>query len=181
MKSKRGIVLITFGLFVFVGLWLFFYTGGVGLVRLYRNYLSQNIPDKKYGWQDFTDRGARETLSGYYAGRVGESVFVWTLSGLKWFVHREGTSVYYYQDVCGMMRRLTEAKASGATGEALKVNLESAQTLDINVWSELAKRGDYVWVKRVGEGAESREIDKISASSNQYYPITQVREGLCRE
>lgn len=181
MRVTKRIVLIVFGLVVFAVLGLFLLTGGVGLVRLYQNYLSKNIPDKKYSWQDFTDRGARETLSGYYAGRVGESVFVWTLSGLKSFVHREGTSVYYYQDVCGVMRRLAEAKAGGATGDELKINLEAAQTLDINVWSELAKRGDYVWVRRVGEGAERRVIDKISASSNQQYPLVQVREGQCKD
>lgn len=181
MKGKWGVFICVFVLMVVVLGVGFFYTGGVGLIRLYRNYLSKNIPDKKYSWTDFTDRGARETLSGYYAGRAGESVFVWTLSGLKWFVHREGTSVYYYQDVCRVMKRLAEAKASGATGDALKINLEPGRTLDINVWSESAKRGDYVWVRRVGEGADARVIDKISASSNQRYPLTQVREGLCRE
>jgi hypothetical protein len=36
--------------------------GGVGLVRLYRNYLSQDIADKKYTWRDFRNRGATEKL-----------------------------------------------------------------------------------------------------------------------
>jgi hypothetical protein len=58
MRFKRGVligvVLLSLITLLVVG---FYYTGGVGLIRLYRNYLSQDIPDKKYSWQDFTERG----------------------------------------------------------------------------------------------------------------------------
>lgn len=63
----------------------FYYSGGVGLVRLYQHYLSQDIADKKYSWRDFTDRGASTKLSGYYGGRIGDNIYIWTLSGLKRF------------------------------------------------------------------------------------------------
>lgn len=48
--------------------WGFLATGGIGLVRLYKNYLLQNLTEKKYSAQDFMDRGPREMLYGYYAG-----------------------------------------------------------------------------------------------------------------
>jgi hypothetical protein len=63
MRVKRGVLI---GVFIFMVVVLvgigFYYTGRVGLVRLYRNYLSQDIVDKKYSWQDFTERGAEQGI-----------------------------------------------------------------------------------------------------------------------
>lgn len=65
-----GVIAVTMALFV--------WSGGMSLVNLYREYLSQDLPDKKFNYADFTDRGPRSILSGYYAGRIGNSVFIWT-------------------------------------------------------------------------------------------------------
>lgn len=161
------------------GVWLFDYTGGVGLVRLYRNYLSQDIPDKKYSWQDFTDRGSREMLHGYYAGRDGNGFWMWTLSGLKRFEHQAGTSVYYYMDTCGIVRQLSEAVERGESIAREGVRYSETMTYSIDEWGEGVARGDYVWVKRVGEGAESKIIDKVWANSNQYYPVERLTKEQC--
>lgn len=183
MRWKLGLLIasVIFIMVCVVGV-AFYYTGGEGLVNLYFNYLTQDIADKKYSYQDFRDRGPRETLSGYYAGTIGNNVFVWTLSGLKRFVHQEGTSVYYYMDVCGIVKRLATVRVTdGVQSEELKSSQEPEQMFVLSAWRERVQRGDYVWVRRVGEGAENRIIDKISASSNQQYPLTQVREWQCKD
>jgi hypothetical protein len=66
-----------------IGFWV---TGGKSLVWTYQNYFSKDIPDKIYSYQDFHDRGPRETLHGYYAGADAVGFYMWTLSGLKQFV-----------------------------------------------------------------------------------------------
>lgn len=149
----------------------------MALVRLYQNYLSQDLPDKKYSYIDFTDRGPREQLHGYYAGNMGNSVYIWTLSGLKRFTHRQQTSVYYYDDLCGAIAELLKLKESGES--ANKLQREPVYTLNIAEWREQVKRGDYVWVKRVGEGAESRVIDKVWASNNYNYPYGGLTASGC--
>ncbi len=150
----------------------------MSLVQLYREYLTQDIPDKEYNWQDFTDRGGGERLHGYYAGSVGESVYVWTLGGLRRFRHQQITSVYYYMDVCGAIERLVEAKAVGR--EMSSLPSEPLMTFDLVQWRGAVRRGDYMWVKRVGEGAESKVIDKIWASNNYHYPYGGVTRTECQ-
>jgi hypothetical protein len=54
-------------------------------------------------------------------------------------------------------------------------------TFDLDQWAEQADAGDYVWVKRVGEGAESKIIDKVWANSNQNYPVERVTEEQCKK
>lgn len=156
-------------------------TGGIGLVRLYQNYLTQDVPDKKYSYADFTDRGPREMLHGYYAGRVGENIFLWTFSGLKHYKHQQGTSVYYYMDVCGIVRQLAQQRESGGSMDETKKGIKYPEmmTFDLKQWAGEARAGDYVWVKRVGEGAESKIIDKVWANSNQNYPLERVTEEQC--
>ena len=53
------------------GFWL---TGGRGLFNLYFNYLAQDIPDKKYTWDDWADRREDNLSLGYYAGSMGRVV-----------------------------------------------------------------------------------------------------------
>lgn len=161
-----------------LGGFFFWWSGGLSLVRLSREYLAKDIPDKKYNWQDFTDRGAGERLHGYYAGSVGESVYIWTLGGLRRFRHKQTTSVYYYDDMCGAIERLLTAKASGK--EIDKLQSEPLMTYDLQQWRGTMRRGDYVWVKRVGDGKESRVIDKMWGSSNKYYPIRGMTQGECQ-
>lgn len=173
------IILLTLSVLLGVG---FYYSGGVGLVRLYRNYLSQDIADKKYGWQDFTDRGATEKLSGYYAGLVGEKVYIWTLSGLKSFGYKAGHSVYYYVDVCGVIRQLAEERAKNTEenqkGEEKKI--EKIETVSFSPvdWDLQAKRGDYVEVVRTEE--EPGLVSQMYGSSNIYFPLDRVRVEQCQ-
>ena len=175
-----GVVIIAIAVLLGAG---FYYTGGLGLVRLYRNYLSQDITDKKYGWQDFTDRGATEKLSGYYAGLVGEKVYIWTLSELKSFGYTAGTSAYYYMDVCGVVRRLAEERAKKAEGavksEEKKITQSESVYFSPSDWSMQAKRGDYVAVVRTEE--DPGIVSQLYGSSNQYFPLTELRDELCEE
>jgi hypothetical protein len=184
MRAKRGVLIGGLFLVLLLLLWsIFYYTGGVGLVRLYRNYLSQDIADKKFTWQDFTDRGATEKLSGYYGGRVGNSIYIWTLGGLRRFGYKAGHSAYYYMDVCGIVRQLAverEKRAEGAeSGKEKKVQYSEAISFNPTDWDRQAKRGDYVVVVRTEE--EPRIVSQLYGSSNQYFPLTQLRTGLCGE
>lgn len=181
MKRLSFVVVLLVILGVLV--WTFLAGGGIGLVRLYKNYLSQELPDKKYGWQDFTDRGPREMLHGYYAGSLGNSVFIWTYSGLKRFVHQGGTSAYHYLDTCKLIRRLEAGEIkniSPVPGEGENTITETTN-FALEEWTKLAHRGDYVWVKRVGEdGLDRIVIDKLWGNSNQYFPLTQIKVEQCK-
>jgi hypothetical protein len=65
MKWKWGLIVLIILSVVVAGFWM---SGGHSLVNLYRNYLSQDMPDKKYSWNDFSERGAQEPTKGYYGG-----------------------------------------------------------------------------------------------------------------
>lgn len=160
-------------LLVGAGVWGFLSTGGIGLVRLYQNYLSQDIPDKQYTWRDFTDRGPRERLSGYYAWGDSKGVYIWTLSGLKRFADRPGTSVYYYRDTCAVVRNL-----ANGTGEG---TVDDVRFFDIKLWREQVNKGDYVWLVRVGGGVDRKVIDKIFANSKQTFPLDAITLRQCEE
>lgn len=176
-KLKKILIWVVVVILVVGGLvWGFLATGGIGLVRLYKNYLWQDLPNKQYSANNFRDRGPREMLSGYYAGSDGKGVYIWTLSGLKRFTHQDMTSVYYYLDICLMVRNL--AKGVVEQGEN-SVYDETYFTL--KDWRERVKWGDYVWVKRVGEGAESKVIDKIFANSKQTFPLDSITLRQCEE
>ncbi len=77
-----AIILLLVGA-MFIGFWV---TGGKSLFWTYKNYLSKDILDKIYRYQDFRDRDPREMLHGYYAGADASGFYMWTLSGLKRFV-----------------------------------------------------------------------------------------------
>lgn len=179
MRVKRGVLIGIVLLIVVVLMGVgFFYTGGVGLVRLYQNYLSQDIPDKKYTWQDFTDRGATTKLSGYYAGRVGESIFVWTLGGLRRFGYEQGKSVYYYMDVCGIIRGMAEARENRSNeGKNDQTSYSPAVSFDPMSFAVQMKRGDYVAVVRTDERPSI--VSQLYGSSNQYFPLTELRAEQC--
>lgn len=180
MRGYRKVVIIVvmIGAVLGVGVWLFYYTGGMGLVRLYQNYLTQELPDKKLSWQDFTDRGPREMLHGYYAGGDSNGLWIWTLSGIMRYNHQQGTSVYHYIDTCSLVKSLEEKQDKGS---AQRVELQEETYFKIDTWRQRARRGDYMWVKRVGEGAESRMIDKVWANSNQHYPVEQMTREQCEK
>ncbi len=92
MSITKKVIIGVGVVILFIGglAWGFWTTGGESLVKLYSNYLSQDIPDKKYGWDNFRDRGPREMLSGYYAGSDASGFYMWTYSGLKRFTHSRG-------------------------------------------------------------------------------------------
>lgn len=108
MKWKVGLFfgICLFILLVSVGA-IFLATGGRSLVNLYFNYLTQDLPDKKYMRDDFVEREEEHIVSGYYAGSSGDKVGIWTLRGLKLYTHRAGGSVYYYMDTCGLIREMS--------------------------------------------------------------------------
>lgn len=180
MRVKRGVLIGVLSLAVLLLLGTaFYYTGGVGLVRLYRHYLTQDIPDKKYTWEDFADRGATTKLSGYYGGRIGNSIFVWTLSGLKRFGYKAGRSAYYYMDVCGIIRSQAELRERDpeAADRDKEMRYNHETFFDPTAFSARAKTGDYVAVVRTEE--EPRIVSQLYGSSNQYFPITQLRAEQC--
>lgn len=159
---------------VVVGFW---FTGGKSLVLAYKNYLSQDIPDKQYSWTDFTDRGPREMMHGYYAGADSSAFYMWTLSGLKRFAHKQDMSVYYYVDPCGLIKQLEDgSKPKAVDGQN---NLEEKLSFDFEVWKTSMRTGDYVWVKRVGEGVDKKVIDKVWGSSNNTHPLNTITEQSC--
>ena len=85
LKVLLGIFFITLGFSIFILGYFFYSTGGMGLVRIVQNYIIVNIPDKKYSWNDFIDRGADYSISGFYSSSTNNSISIWTLSGLKTF------------------------------------------------------------------------------------------------
>lgn len=183
MKRFKKILIwfVVIGFMVGGLVWGFLATGGIGLVRLYKNYLLQNLTEKKYSAQDFIDRGPREMLYGYYAGGDDEGVYIWTLSGLKRFVHRDMTSVYYYVDPCAMVQKMATGQVDGTTESLPNGGYKVREELyfSLQEWRERVETGDYVWVKRVGEGAERKVIDKIFGSSNKYFPLVRLTLKQC--
>lgn len=177
-RTKKIIIGVAIFIVILVGLmWGFLNTGGIGLVRLYQNYLSQDIPDKKYSWSDFTDRGPREMLSGYYAGADGSGFYMWTYSGLKRFTGQPVTSVYYYLDTCGMIRELEAGRGVKLTDGRSPV--QEAMYYEFDAWKARMQKGDYVWVKRVGEGDEKKIIDKVWGNSNKAFPLDKITLQQC--
>lgn len=175
IKILIGVMVVVLILLSFVcGFW---FTGGKSLVLLYQNYLSQDIPDKEYSFQDFTDRGPRGMLHGYYAGADSSGFYMWTLSGLKRFVHKQDMSVYYYVDPCGLIKQLEEGSKIKAVDR--KNALREDMTFNLSDWTGMMERGDYVWVKRVGEGVDKKVIDKVWGSSNNTHPLNTITEESC--
>lgn len=182
MKWRLGIF-ITLGILVILGfIFLSFYqTGGLGLVNLYINYLSQDIPDKKFGWRDFTDRGEGELVSGYFAGSRGDTVYIWTLTGIKSYQNLQGVSVYHYADVCGAVLRLSSINPEEPATESSRPSLSPEAMFNLDLWLTDAKVGDYVSVKWMSRDGQKYIIDKLYGSSNQHYPIEQLRVEQCIE
>lgn len=160
----------------------FYMTGGSSLVNTYNNYLDKDIPDKKYSWDDFTDRGPGRNISGYYAGSINENIFMWTLSGLKRYVHSEGLSVYYYVDTCAVIRELDSHNQDGESkSEKPRTREINSKLFSFTDWRQLVKTGDYVWVRWADIGDKVRVIDKIYGSSNQNYPLDKITVEECRK
>lgn len=149
----------------------------MSLIRLYGEYISKDLPDKEYKFEDFTDKGPRSMLSGYYSGRIGDQIFIWTYSGLKRFKDKPGTSVYYFHGICSTIESIKQ----NSTTDFPVIKSEPSQLFDINLWEAAVKKGDYVRLKRVGEGKDRDIIDKIWATDNQNYPYGGVTRSECQK
>ncbi|MCK6585437.1 MAG: hypothetical protein L6Q49_20240 [Anaerolineales bacterium] len=153
----------------------FVMTGGVGLSRVTRHYFFRDLPNKQYSWQDFTDRGAKEGISGFYAFGNQNGFSMWTLSGLKSFRHVAGTSIYQHEDVCAAVKRLSENPQ--ATGSAMKADKQV--TGSIEFWQSLIKQENLVSVLRLAEGERRNEIDKVWSYSGRYKVLNKFDQGVC--
>lgn len=163
------------------GFEFFYWTGGRGLVRIIRPYLMVNIPDKRYGWSDFTLNNDTNRVSGFYSSQLsGESgVAIWTLAGIKRFYHEPNLSVYYHRDVC---YALSQIKAAADSDELLDkgVSGKSVETyyFDISQWREEMKSEYFVtiqWVDRDGR----RVVDNLWSVNGRYKVLGRIGEDVC--
>lgn len=150
-------------------------TGGSGLSRVIWYYFLRDIPDKKYSWQDFTDRGARAGISGFYAYGDDDSFSMWTLSGLKTFTHIPEISVYQHEDVCFALKQL-QVDPQGLTKSA---KADSTITGDFALWRSWIKQEYLVTVIRLEGGEYRNGIDKIWSYSGRYKKLNVLEQDTC--
>lgn len=175
-RGRWWLAVIILFITVLAGGYVFFVkTGGVGLARVTWHYFFRDIPDKKYSWQDFTDRGAKEGISGFYAFGNENGFSMWTLSGLKTFRHVPGTSIYQHEDVCAAVKRLSENPQ--ATGSAMKA--DKRVTGNIEFWQSLIKQENLVTVLRLTEGEHRNDIDKVWSYSGIYKELNKLDKDSC--
>jgi hypothetical protein len=159
-----------------VGGYVFFIqTGGKGLSRVTWHYFLRDLPDKKYSWQDFTERGAKEGISGFYAYGSQNGFSMWTLSGLKTFRHVSGTSIYQHEDICGAVRALQ--KDPQATGSGVKASKQV--TGDIEFWQKVIRQENLVTVLRLTDGKQRNAIDKVWSYSGKYKVLNKLDQESC--
>jgi hypothetical protein len=159
-----------------VGYFYFASTGGNALSRVTWNYFIKDLPDKKYSWRDFTDRGVDQGISGFYAYSDQDGFSMWTLSGLKTFTHVPGISVYMYEDICGAVRQLEENPQS--TGSAVKARKEV--TGDIGLWENAIKQENLVTVVRLPKREHHNGIDKVWSYSGIYKELNKLDRDSCK-
>lgn len=158
--------LVIFGIY-------FFSTGGTGLYRLARYYLSQDIPNKEYTWFDFVYRqDPGSYINGVYAFGDEDSISLWTLSGLKRFYAKPLTSVYVFRDTCGIVRKLTETGAPSLNNpELVSINLSD--------WQTGMKPEYFVRIKTLGKEDGKNLIDKAWSISGKYKVLGRIDRGVC--
>lgn len=154
---------------------LFHRTGGAGLTRFVWYYLMRDIPDKKYDWKDFRDRGPRQEIKGFYAGGDEAGFYLWTLSGLKRFNHQQGVSVYLFQDVCAAIWAFNAGQAE--TGGSIL--LGKHYTGDVQEWQAQLKKEYLVTVVRLDKGEGKNVVDKALAVSGRYKVLDQLTKEQC--
>ncbi len=177
-KGKAvGIGIIVIILLTCVSGYLFYVkTGGRGLTRAVWYYFWRDIPDKKYSWREFSDRGVEQGISGFYAFGSETSFSMWTLAGLKTFYHVAGTSIYQYEDICGALKRLRDnPNESGASG----MRAEARVSGELAVWEGWIKPENLVTVVRLREGDGKNMIDKVWSYSGKYKVLNRLDEGVC--
>ncbi|MBK6648172.1 MAG: hypothetical protein IPG44_20915 [Anaerolineales bacterium] len=150
-------------------------TGGMGLSRVTWHYFFRDLPDKKYSWQEFTDRGTAQGISGFYAFGNQNGFSMWTLSGLKTFRHVPGTSIYQHEDICGALKALQDNLQ--ATGSGMKANKQVTGVIEF--WQSLMKQENLVTVLRLTDGEHHNDIDKVWSYSGKYRVLNKLDPGVC--
>lgn len=176
-KGKWWIVVLAIIVIILVGSGIFFVkTGGVGLSRVTWNYLLRDIPDKKYSWRDFTDRGTEQGISGFYAFGNENGFSMWTLSGLKTFLHAPGTSIYQHEDICAAVRKARENPEP--KGTAIKADKDIIW--DLPTWQSLIQQENLVTVLRLSPYEQPNVIDKVWSYSGIYKELNKLDQETCK-
>ena len=174
--NRGKVILVIFCLVLVCSLSYFvFYfnsTGGAGLSRIVINYLIPNLPDKKYSWGDFMDRGIDKDISGFYAGGDANSFKLWTLSGLKTFYHKPLVSLYMFYDTCAVYNNLKNADVKTAP-------VEQSITPGLFVWERTMKKEYFVTVSRLGSEFGNNFVREARSQSGKYKVLGQIEEGIC--
>lgn len=169
-------VLILIAALLFAGYFFYAKTGGNGLTRVVWHYFIRDLPDKKYDWRDFTDRGVDQGISGFYAYGDEGGFSMWTLSGLKTFAHVPGTSVYRHEDICFAVRQMSDNPEENKGPVKADVTI----TGKISVWMPLMKKEYLVTVLRT-EGSENHNgVDKVWSYSGIYKQLNKLDGESCR-
>ena len=151
----------------------FFTTGGGGLARVTWYYLLQNIPDRQYGWQDFTDRGSEQNISGFYSSSNENSLSIWTLSGLKTFGIDPGVSEYNYSMFCEAV-----SNVDLSMGTAYRQLARDVMMKDFSVWRNYMKSEYFITVQR--EPNNKNIISKLWSRSGKYKIIDNIDLETCK-
>jgi len=177
MSHGRAVWIVVGALIVsaLVGGYLFYTkTGGNALTRVVWHYFLQDIADKKYSWGDFTDRGASEGISGFFAYGDSDRFRLWTLSGLKTFTHVQDISVYQHEDICGALKQLQERGEAGAP-----VAAEKTITGSSSYWQSLIKPENLVTVLRLEDPHYHNGVDKVWSYSGKYRELNKLEAETC--
>jgi hypothetical protein len=159
-----------------IGGYLFYVnTGGNALSRVVWHYFIPDLPDKKYSWQDFTERGVEQGISGFYAYGDEYGFSLWTLSGLKAFTHIPGISVYMHQDICAAVRQLNDNPQVAGT----PVRATKTVTGDIGTWESLIRKENLVTVLRFDAPEYHNGINKVWSYSGIYKELNKLNRESC--
>lgn len=178
---RRWLVILAILILAVAGFEFFYLTGGRGLVRIIRPYLMEGIPDKRYGWSDFSSNNDTKRVSGFYSPQLSGSngVAIWTLGGIKRFYHAPGVSVYYHRDVCSAIRQIKgPTSMDGQTGGGVTGKSVEITYFDVAQWREEMKPEYFVtiqWVDKEGK----RVVDKLWSVSGKYRILGQVGGKVC--
>lgn len=162
------LALVIFGIF-------FYTTGGTRLAIVTINYLIPNIPDKKYTWVDFTDRGPTQKINGFYIDGDEESFRMWTLSGIKRFYNVPNTSMYSFKDVCAAIKYSTNTDYQITSG----ITVEEQLIEDFSEWQKQIKKEYFVTVSYSNRNGKFNLVDIVRSVNGKYKVIGRIEDGGC--
>jgi hypothetical protein len=173
---KVSIVLISIATLTLFG--IFFYkTGGFRILTVAFNYLIPNIPNKKYTWIDFVDRGPNKKINGFYAGEDGEGFRMWTLSGLMRFSHNRSHSVYGFKDVCQGINSLKNRNSLGTH----EVTVIEELTGDFDLWRKQMDNEYFVTVTYMDNPEKSKYVLRAWGVNVKYKIIGVIEKEGCSQ